>query len=63
MGRRKQIENSCFIAQKCFSAVHAPHQVAEIVFARQGHERTRAFRFDFVVLCLRQKLFVRKGLA
>lgn len=48
---------------KNFSTLHAPHQVAEIVFARQGHESTRAFRFDFVVPRLRQKLLVRRRLA
>ena len=55
--------NSLPIGQKFFSTLHAPHQVAEIVSARQGHESTRAFRLDFVVRCLRQKLLVRRGLA
>ena len=49
------------VAQKCFSAVRAPHQAAEIVVASNCHESTHAFGFDFVVPCLRQKLFFRSG--
>ena len=57
-----KLEQSSYRA-KIFLDVACSTQVTEIVFARQGHESTRAFRFDFVVRCLRQKLLVRRGLA